>query len=393
VSGVTEVALGEVASVVRTTVEPSEIREGTFYIGLENIMPGGRLNGVAELKSGEVTSTKLVFTEREVLFGKLRPYLAKVARPHFSGVCSTDILPIAPSPKLDRDYLAHFLSLPATIALAAQRATGANLPRLSPRELEKFRLPLPSIKKQREIARILDAADTLRVKRHNTLSELTVLPEACFLDMFGDPVTNPMEWDEGSALGDFANVMSGITKGRKLRSSATLCEVPYLAVSNVQDRRLDLSVVKTIVVSPDEIERYRLVPGDLLLTEGGDPDKLGRGTLWDGALELCLHQNHVFRVRIMNQNALDAQFLSWQIASIRGRRYFLQAAKQTTGIATINKTQLCSFPLLLPPIDLQRKFSSRVMGVGSIRECYSKHLAHLDALFASLQRRAFRGEL
>jgi type I restriction enzyme S subunit len=166
-----------------------------------------------------------------------------------------------------------------------------------------------------------------------------------------------------------------------------------LAVSNAQDRRLDLSAVKTICAAADEIERYRLVSDDLLLTEGGDPDKLGRGTLWDGALQLCLHQNHVFRVRITNRNVLDAQFLSWQIASTRGKRYFLRAAKQTTGIATINKTQLSSFPLFLPPIDLQRKFSSRVASIASLQGSHSRHLAHLDVLFASLQDRAFKGEL
>jgi type I restriction enzyme S subunit len=393
VSGVAEVALGDVASVVRTMIEPSEIGEGTFYVGLENITSGGGFNGVAVLKPGEVASTKFVFSKHEVLFGKLRPYLAKVARPHFGGVCSTDILPIAPGPGLNRDYLAHFLSQPATIALAAQRATGANLPRLSPKELEKFRLPLPSVEEQRRIARVLDAADALRAKRRDALSRVGLLSEAYFLEMFGDPVTNPMGWGEGAVLGDLADVMGGITKGRKLKSSVVLRQVPYLAVSNVQDRRLDLSTVKTICATPDEVERYRLVPGDLLLTEGGDPDKLGRGTLWNGALNPCLHQNHIFRVRITNRNVLDAQFLSWQIASIRGRRYFLRAAKQTTGIATINKTQLSSFPLFLPPIDLQKKFSSSVTSVASLQGSHSRHLVHLDALFASLQDRAFKGEL
>ena len=92
------------------------------------------------------------------------------------------------------------------------------------------------------------------------------------------------------ALAELADIGSGITKGRKLNGQATR-EVRYLAVANVQDRRLDLSYVKTIEATENEISRYRLQKGDLLLTEGGDPDKLGRGTLWASEIVEAIHQN------------------------------------------------------------------------------------------------------
>ena len=131
---------------------------------------------------------------------------------------------------------------------------------------------------------------------------------------------------------------------------------------------------------------------DLLLTEGGDPDKLGRGSLWHSELPLCIHQNHVFRVRL-TEPRIDPVYLSWLISSQRGKTYFLRSAKQTTGIASINMTQLRAFPMLIPPIELQRRFAAIVESVEQQKSRQREHLAELDTLFASLQHRAFNGEL
>ena len=192
-------------------------------------------------------------------------------------------------------------------------------------------------------------------------------------------------------MGDVADIVSGITKGRTVNGQRVR-SVPYLAVANVQDKTLDLSVIKTIEATEDEIQRYRLRANDLLLTEGGDPDKLGRGTLWKGEVLECIHQNHIFRVRLTSDK-LDPLFLNWLVGSERGKRYFLKSAKQTTGIASINMTQLRSFPLLVPPLAVQREFWRQIAAVDKLKSAHRASLAKLDALFASLQHRAFRGEL
>jgi type I restriction enzyme S subunit len=132
-----------------------------------------------------------------------------------------------------------------------------------------------------------------------------------------------------------------------------------MAVSNVQDGRLNLDLVKTIHASKDEIERFQLLPGDLLLTEGGDPDKLGRGTIWNGEINPCIHQNHIFRVRA-NSALIDMDYLSRLVASPGGKAYFLSKAKQTTGIASINLTQLRAFPVPLPPLNEQRRIAAKL---------------------------------
>jgi len=232
----------------------------------------------------------------------------------------------------------------------------------------------------------------LRAKRRESIAQLDALLQSTFLDMFGDPVTNPMGWDESAKLGELAEIVSGVTKGRKINGKSTR-EVPYLAVSNVQDRHLLLEAVKTIEATNDEIIKYSLRFHDILLTEGGDPDKLGRGSLWHDAIPDCIHQNHVFRVRLLSLERLIPVFLNWLIGSAKGKSYFLRSAKQTTGIASINMRQLRAFPLLIPPLSLQRRFASIVEAAERQKARLRAHLDELDALFASLQSRAFNGEL
>jgi type I restriction enzyme, S subunit len=153
------------------------------------------------------------------------------------------------------------------------------------------------------------------------------------------------------SLEQVAEVQTGLAKGKKGR--AAIVERPYLRVANVQDGFLDLREIKTIEVEPSSISRYRLQVGDVLLTEGGDFDKLGRGTVWRGEIEECLHQNHVFAVRV-DAHRLLPDFLAYQTAGPRGRQYFKTCSKQSTNLASINSTQLKQFPVCLPPLHEQR---------------------------------------
>ncbi len=288
-------------------------------------------------------------------------------------------------------WLMHCINSTIVRQQIAGYATGTTRSRISRGNLAKIKIPLPLLPEQKRIAAILDKADELRAKRRAALAELDTLVPSIFLEMFGDPVANPKGWPETACLGEVADIVSGVTKGWKLNGKSAR-EVPYLAVANVQDRALNLSTVKTIEATEEEIERYRLERDDLLLTEGGDPDKLGRGTLWSEELPECIHQNHVFRVRLTT-TTVQPLFLNWLVGSQRGKKYFLRSAKQTTGIASINMTQLRGFPLLVPPVNLQRTFAARVAAVEKLKAAHRASLAEFDALFASLQHRAFRGEL
>ncbi len=162
----------------------------------------------------------------------------------------------------------------------------------------------------------------------------------------------PDHW-EVTAFDEVAIVIGGLTKGRDLRGRPTiLC--PYLAVANVQRGYFKLDQLKTMEVGIDEITKYKVEDGDILITEGGDWDKVGRTAIWRGGLENCLHQNHVFKARLPSEHLLK-EWIELVFNSGIGRDYFANASKQTTNLASINMTQLRSFPLPIPPLDEQRR--------------------------------------
>lgn len=146
--------------------------------------------------------------------------------------------------------------------------------------------------------------------------------------------------------------------GRKT-TETDLISVPYLRVANVQDGRLNLATITHIEATRKEIAKWRLKDGDLLLTEGGDLDKLGRGTCWREQLPLCIHQNHIFRLRFA-ADRYDPDFVSLQVGSPYGKAYFFAHAKKTTGIASINQQVLGSFPLLSPPLPEQQRIANEL---------------------------------
>jgi len=333
------------------------------------------------LKAGDVLVTRVVSDELK----------AAIVPPELAGGNCGNIIVVRPGKRLDPNYLMHLLSAPDSQKTLLGRQVGSAQSVINTAVLKSWQIPVLDLEEQRRIAAILDQAETLRTQRRSALALLDSLTQSLFLDMFGDPVTNDRGWPDSLALGEVADIASGVTKGRKLDGKATR-EVPYLAVANVQDKALRLTGLKTIEATEDEIARYRLQIDDLLLTEGGDPDKLGRGTLWKEELPECIHQNHIFRVRLTHA-ALHPLFLNWLVGSTRGKNYFLRSAKQTTGIASINMTQLRSFPLLVPPLPLQQAFATRIASIEALKATHRRALDALDALFASLQQRAFEGEL
>lgn len=180
-----------------------------------------------------------------------------------------------------------------------------------------------------------------------------------------------------TALEDVAEIQTGLSKSATRQGD--FIRLPYLRVANVQDGHFDLSEIKEIDVPKELVERFRVSSGDVLLTEGGDFDKLGRGAVWRGQIKDCVHQNHIFVVRPHPQK-LDARFFALQTQGSRGRAYFQSCSKQSTNLASVNSTQLRQFPVALPPLPEQRK-------IAEILCTWDEALEKLDALIAAKDRR------
>ena len=252
-------------------------------------------------------------------------------------------------------------------------------------------IPLPALDDQKRIAHLLGKVEGLIARRKQHLQQLDDLLKSVFLEMFGFRDQTYTKWSVDK-LAIHTEVVSGVTKGKKYKTE-DLIEIPYMRVANVQDGHFVLDEIKTILVTQKEIDQYQLQSGDLLLTEGGDPDKLGRGSVWESQIERCIHQNHIFRVRINDLTELNPYYLSALIGSRYGKSYFLKSAKQTTGIASINSTQLKNFPVVIPPTDLQNQFAAIVEKVEGLKSRYQQSLTDLESLYGALSQKAFKGEL
>ena len=152
-----------------------------------------------------------------------------------------------------------------------------------------------------------------------------------------------------------SSIQTGLTLGKSYEGA--LVELPYLRVANVQDGSFDLQNVTTIEVPPEIAARVSLRVGDVLMTEGGDLDKLGRGTVWAGEIKECLHQNHIFAVRCF-QNYLFPKFLAYLTSSKLARDYFEATGKRTTNLASTNSTKVGEVPVPLPPLREQQRIAA-----------------------------------
>lgn len=173
-------------------------------------------------------------------------------------------------------------------------------------------------------------------------------------------------------LSDLAHIRSGIAKNSKIAVSDPV-RVHYLRVANVQDGFLDLSEMSTLEVSRADLQRYSVEIGDVLMNEGGDLDQLGRGSIWRGAFRPCVHQNHVFVVRCGRR--LSPEYLNTWTGGTAARRYFLVAGKQTTNLASINKTALGELPVAVPPASEQRAIASALGDVDALIEGLDRLIA------------------
>jgi type I restriction enzyme, S subunit len=190
-----------------------------------------------------------------------------------------------------------------------------------------------------------------------------------------------------------AAVQTGVAKGKDYAGVETL-EVPYLRVANVQDGFLDLSNVATIEVAASEVERYLLRQGDVLMNEGGDFDKLGRGHVWRGEIDPCIHQNHVFAVR---PTGVTSEWLNVFTGSKPAQFYFMARSKQSTNLASISSSNLMELPVPIPPLAEQatilRDLALKLERTDALRDATERSLALLRERRAALITAAVTGQI
>lgn len=241
-------------------------------------------------------------------------------------------------------------------------ANPGTVPSLNEGQIANISVAVPPLPEQTAIAAFLDREtakidglvaeqrrliDLLREKRQAVISHAvtrglnpTAPLKPSGIDWLGDV---PEGW-RVAPLKMVASVQTGIAKGKDTTGLKTV-EVPYLRVANVQDGYVDLTEVATIEIPADSLDRYTLKPGDVLMNEGGDFDKLGRGHVWHGQIDPCIHQNHVFAVR---PHGVSSDWLNVVTGTDYAQFFFMGRSKQSTNLASISSSNLMELPVLIP---------------------------------------------
>lgn len=314
----------------------------------------------------------------DVIVSTVRTYLKAIApikNPPHNMVVSTGFAVIRPRPSLDARFAGYMLQSNGFVGDVVANSVGVSYPAINASDLARLPFAEPPLPEQRIISDFLDhktaQIDALIAKKQALLEKLAEQRTALIsqavtkgldpsvpmkdsgVDWLGEI---PTHWTV-PILGYVAEVRGGVTKGRKLPNAATV-EVPYLRVANVQDGFIDLSHVTNIEILVTELERYSLQKGDVLMNEGGDNDKLGRGAVWEGEISPCLHQNHVFAVRPRIPEFSD--WLALLTQSGYAKFYFYTTAKQSTNLASISSSNIKKLPVLLPPEAERREIIDHV---------------------------------
>jgi len=324
-----------------------------------------------------------------------------------SAVFASYLIRIRTEHRLFPEFLNYFTKSQAywdqiNAAKGGRLKQGVNIP-----ILQGLAVPLPPLSEQRAIAHVLRTVQQAKEATEKVIAATRQLKQSLMRHLF---TYGPVPFDQADQIllgetsygkvpagwlqvpiGQCAYVQTGLTKGRKLGEVETV-SLPYLRVANVQSGRLDLAEMKTIELRKQEINRYLLKDGDVVLTEGGDFDKLGRGFIWRNEVPQCVHQNHIFAVRA-NRTKLLPEFLAYLVQSDYGRSYFLSVAHKTTNLACINKTKLEAFPVLLPPLEEQRQITMQFATVDAKLAAEETRRDALDALFQSLLHHLMTGKV
>ena len=349
----------------------------------------------------EVSKGYTPFMRGDVLVAKITPCFenGKMALadnlPHDLGFGTTEFHVLRPSERVTGPYLFNLLRVPWLRTAGAMKMRGAAGQRRIPAEfIASVQIPLPPLAEQKRIAGILDAADALRAKRRQALAQLDTLLQSIFLDMFGDPVTNPLGWPVGRLEDYFGKTRAGTCCGpfgSALKKREYVEDgIAVWGIDNVrpnqfiQDRSLFITPAKFA-----QLRRYSVESGDILISRAGT---VGRMCVAVPTVVHSIVGSNLIRLTL-DPGAMSPVYFASLYTFCGDRLPGLRASGDKRSYSFLNTTRLKSLVVPLPPLDLQLRFAAIVESVDEQKGRQRAHLAELDTLFASLQSRAFRGDL
>jgi type I restriction enzyme S subunit len=367
-------------------VSPKDMKVSTLH-GAEDYITE---EAVRESSTKIVAANSVLLVTRSGILQRTLP----VAVNALPVAVNQDLKAITPRAGVDPQYLYWMFVWLGDEILRSCAKHGTTVASIELAKLQGMMVPIAPFDEQRSIVATLEEqlSDLDAAVAGLARAQANVLR---FVDATIMSAVSPREHWPMIPLRDLGVIKGGVTKGQKRREGEVTRMVPYLRVANVQRGRLDLCEIKTIEATPREITELRLVAGDVLFNEGGDRDKLGRGWVWAGELEECIHQNHVFRARL-NREIVEPRFVS-HFANSHGQRYFLDQGTQTTNLASISLTKLGALPIPVPSLEEQQRVVAEIDERLAVAQRTAAELeiqrARAARLRQSILQRAFSGRL
>lgn len=260
--------------------------------------------------------------------------------------------------------------------------------RARPAEVAKIKIPLLPLPEQRRVAAILDKADALRQKRREVIFKLNQLLQSVFLDMFGDPVTNPKEWETGT----IGELMKSVNYGTSKKADTDIGEWPILRMGNITySGDFDLSDLKYIDLTKSEETKHTVRRGDILFNRTNSKELVGKTAVWKLDKPMAF-AGYLVRARV-NQRLATPEYVSGYLNSSWGKTKLMGMCKNIVGMANINATEFKNIEIHHPPVNIQKRYAKYCESVNAKKTLIQSGLDNMNNLFASLQQRAFSGNL
>ena len=386
--------LGNVVEFVGGSQPPKETFQSEPYEG------GVRLVQIRDFRTDKFPTfipknlARRHFDETDVMIGRYGPPVFQILR-GLSGSYNVALMKASPKAEMSKDYLFHLLQEPRLhhhVVANSERTAGQSGVNL--KLLEAIKIPLPPLAEQRRIAEVLDRAEALRAKRRAALAQLDSLTQSLFLDLFGDPATNPKGWPKRS-LGDVAREKpnNGIFRKNPEYIQDGKDGLPVVWLEEIfRGDSIDTKESRRVVPDGADVEKYGLKTGDLLFCRSSlKLDGIAFNNVYLGKDDEALFECHVIRIS-PDLKIISPVFLN-SLLRLPQMRAIAKSKSKTATMTTIDQQSLCSIELPLPPVKLQHEFAGRIRAVEKLKVAHRASLAELDALFATLQNRAFKGEL
>ena len=380
--------LGDIAPVCQGMVADSN---QCWLLNLDVVESNtGKILEYVYVDHSQIGASTVSFDKMNVLYSKLRPYLNKVVLPDRAGYATSEMLPLRPNEQvITREYLTYFLRSPHFVKYINGKTSGAKMPRANIADLKAVEIECPSIMEQNRITTQFDLITRVIEKRQKELSTFDNLIKARFVEMFGDPELNPMEWPV-EALGDVLSVepQNGLYKPQSdYVQDGT--GIPILRIDAFYDGKVtDFSGLKRLNCTDAERSRYLLMENDIVINRVNSLEYLGKCAWITGLLELTVFESNMMRFHV-EESRIDPCYMTRLLCSTYIYKQILNRAKKAVNQASINQGDVQSFKILVPPVGLQKQYAAFVAQVDKSKAQVQKALDETQLLFDSLMQEYF----